>query len=79
MWLKNAFGDRQCFELILRIRNVETSIWKKNSKLKEVTDNTVNKLSSHMIKISKIKNDFEAAIFFAGARFGDFRGTFTVP
>ena len=42
----------------------------KNSKLKAVTDNTVNKFSNHMIKISKKKNDFEAAIFFAGTRFG---------
>ena len=45
-------------------------ISKKTSKLKVATDNTVNKLSNHMIKISKKKNDFEAAIFFAGTQFG---------
>ena len=42
----------------------------KNSKLKLATDGTVNKLSSDMIKILKKKNDIEAAIFFAGTRFG---------
>ena len=36
---------------------------KKNKKLKVVTDNTVDKLSSNMIKISKKKNHFEVAIF----------------
>ena len=42
----------------------------KDSKLKVEKYNTVNKLNGHMIKISKKKNDFEAAIFFAGTRFG---------
>ena len=38
--------------------------------LKVAKDNTVNKLNSHMINISKKKNHFEAATFFAGTRFG---------
>ena len=37
----------------------------KNSKLNVATDNIVNKLSNHVIKNSKKKNDFEAANFFS--------------
>ena len=36
-------------------------ITKKNPKLKVATDNTVNKLSSHMIKISKKKIRFRSS------------------
>ena len=39
-------------------------ISKKQQAYKVATDNTVDKLSNRMIKISKKKNDFEAAILF---------------
>ena len=61
MYFKNTFEDRQgsnsfCASEMLKLISIK-------GRLKIATDNTVNKLTSHMIKISKIKKDFEAAHF----------------
>ena len=50
--LLNSFCELEMFHLI-----------SKNNKLKVATDNTVDKLSSHMIKISKKKNHFKLRFF----------------
>ena len=60
--LLNSFCALEIFNLI-----------SKNNKLKVATDNTVDKLSSHMIKITKKKNHFVAEIFFAATGCGSCR------